>query len=854
MSAEKGNAMKKLFVGAVLFILSQSAQAKTLAWYRFEEEPSGTVTTGEHVLSNSVDPLKYPAYARVCKANGNNKYDPLNPTVLTANDPGRMPMYTNVSPERTYVYDTVGAFGQPAPRYGNRCALDLRNLPGDKNNPSGIVLVDDHEDLRPKNLTLEFFMRANDVTEGFRTLAVRSSSNYGTREAFRLHANVYNGGGVFILGTIRTRVVTNSETMEDEIFTYSINASSTSAIVDDNRWHHLALVVDNEAKTAKIFIDYVERGSTAFQGELLYDEGYPFAFGADPQCSYYNMSMMIDEIRLSDEARTPDTFLRHGLVPSLPDLDVADADTLFFFDFNGSQEPMVMGEDDMKFTKSVTPFLFNKACHPETAGIDAQVLFPSGTNVAPVVRASATASAEGNRFGVLGGQLSENVASCHVATNSLTNDQTARIVLPVSVTDGYLFGESLTAEMYFRLPKASQGEPIVLKQNGTLGTSHLLCMYGAFAVEVHSENNWTYGRLRAYIGSDKWFTGAWTAHPDYTSVSFADGKWHHLAFVYDKEAQAAYLYVDRVLRLATEGVLSPFGSKTNSGYAKNFSVGGSYWPDRYFTDLCVDDVRLTRGALRPYQFLTTVPYEECEHWAEASFENGYTLKPYANVFAEGIVAKIFTDGGKVPSFESDRPATVLTAGRKGPQITAANRCSLRLEGGSLTYPNRALVADGDTFTVQFFSKMNVIAPGAGVIRVNRGSASEVTEAVTWALSFADAAGNLSLAIDTESAAGQTHTFAAQLGTDAWHHVALQFSVESGNSVVSLYKDYALVGKWTLNGKIVTRPRELNLMLGAGENPSAGFDGWIDELRITPGVVPVGEFVYPKMKGFIFILQ
>ena len=156
MSAEKGNAMKKLFVGAALLILSQSAQAKTLAWYRFEEEPSGTVTTGEHVLSNSVDPLKYPAYARVCKANGNNKYDPLNPTVLTANDPGRMPMYTNVSPERTYVYDTVGAFGQPAPRYGNRCALDLRNLPGDKNNPSGIVLVDDHEDLRPKNLTLEF--------------------------------------------------------------------------------------------------------------------------------------------------------------------------------------------------------------------------------------------------------------------------------------------------------------------------------------------------------------------------------------------------------------------------------------------------------------------------------------------------------------------------------------------------------------------------------------------------------------------------------------------------------------------------------------------------------------------------
>ena len=50
------------------------AQAKTIAWYRFEEEPFGTVTTGDTIFTNTLDATKYPAYARVMTGSLNNKY------------------------------------------------------------------------------------------------------------------------------------------------------------------------------------------------------------------------------------------------------------------------------------------------------------------------------------------------------------------------------------------------------------------------------------------------------------------------------------------------------------------------------------------------------------------------------------------------------------------------------------------------------------------------------------------------------------------------------------------------------------------------------------------------------------
>ena len=127
--------------------------------------------------------------------------------------------------------------------------------------------------------------------------------------------------------------------------------------------------------------------------------------------------------------------------------------------------------------------------------------------------------------------------------------------------------------------------------------------------------------------------------------------------------------------------------------------------------------------------------------------------------------------------------------------------------------------------------------------------------MTWALSFANADGELSLKVDTAAAEGQTHVFAgASFADGRWHHVGLQFEADGEDSVARLYRDAALVGTWNVTGRLPTRLRESNFMLGAGETPGAGFTGWIDEIRVTPGVLDPSKFMTPLRRGTILVVR
>ena len=674
--------MKKLTVFLTLLAASFIADAKVIAWYRFEENPSGTGTSGETAFINSVAPEKYPAYPRVCTANGNSKYNPSAPAVLTSSHE-RMPVYTNAFPSDVSICDNVGFGGNPPGReYHNNSAIDLQNLPDSKNNPSGLVLIDDHEDLRPKSFTLEFFMRSNRSKVGFRTLAVRTSKTYSTKEAFRLWGMLYNGGGMYVLGSIRTSGVTNTVTMAEEIFYKEINASSTSAIIDDGLWHHIALTVDNETKKACIYIDYTLRGSTTFIGEILYEEGYPFAFGGDPQCSYYNMFMSIDEIRLCDEPLTPERFLRYRPKRDFNKVNKVDSDTLFFFDFDDPFEQAVYGEGDMKIVYTNNPFLANKAVNPLYSTVNATLssftFSGTWTNRFTPVRNTLEVPNSQSRFGLTGNGAIENTASCHIITNSPYNDNSKRIILPSSVTREALFGDSLTIEGYFMVPKVSD----LRGYTSDLGNTIFLCMNGAFVINIGSKPGvWNYGYIYDVQIGNYTLTGRLGGHPNYTYTAYADGKWHHFALVYDREAQEGFFYMDGKLELKG-AVPSPY-SKVSNGYVKEFTMGTPFWEDKYTTNFRLDNIRISRGALRPYQFMTTVPEESLEHYASASFENGFIMQPYTNFFGEAGAAVKFTEEGSAPVCENERPAKVLTAGRNGTVVADGNRRSARINGGAI---------------------------------------------------------------------------------------------------------------------------------------------------------------------------
>ena len=72
--------------------------------------------------------------------------------------------------------------------------------------------------------------------------------------------------------------------------------------------------------------------------------------------------------------------------------------------------------------------------------------------------------------------------------------------------------------------------------------------------------------------------------------------------------------------------------------------------------------------------------------------------------------------------------------------------------------------------------------------------------------------------------------------------------------VEMYKDHKLVGTKVFEGKIIVNPRNINFTLGAGEVPNAAFDGWIDEIRLTPDILKVEDFMYPKVNGFSILVK
>ena len=272
-----------LFAGALAFCAV--AQAKTVAWYRFEEEPCGTVTTGETTFTNTLDAAKYPAYARVMTANGNNKY---GPSTLST-DPTRMPIYTNAFPETIALINAADC-SRMVP---NRRAVDLRNPVNNHSNPASVILIDDHEDLRLKTFTLEFFARIPDTSAGWRTLVKRNGGAYSDkRNAFQITTSCLSGADaklyfLFAVATTNDAPLYNASGVVTNATVANTKYSTSDYTFDNDKWHHIALTVDDTEKKVKLYVDYTLRSTLTFTGSLYYEPGYPISFGGDVQCSYY---------------------------------------------------------------------------------------------------------------------------------------------------------------------------------------------------------------------------------------------------------------------------------------------------------------------------------------------------------------------------------------------------------------------------------------------------------------------------------------------------------------------------------------------------------------------------------------
>lgn len=268
-------------------------EARTVAWYHFDEVSPGTPVVSSDTFYNAADPSKLPGKPY---SMGNRDANPAD--YLSLGDIALfMPAATNDAPDMMYVIDPVGGTT-------NRNERSLHFKYGDDNTADkparfgGCVKVDSDSSLSLPNLTVELLVNpkrfGNRTNNGWTLVSKEtvadSAFTYSICVYFdgKPYVNIYNSSG---------KVMSTSG---------QANFSGTRSILD-NHWHHLALTVSGT--TAKLYVDYFcEKTITLETGGLYYVDDGPLYIGSCRQV--YKPGGFIDEVRISDEALATTSFLR----------------------------------------------------------------------------------------------------------------------------------------------------------------------------------------------------------------------------------------------------------------------------------------------------------------------------------------------------------------------------------------------------------------------------------------------------------------------------------------------------------------------------------------------------------------
>jgi hypothetical protein len=207
--------------------------------------------------------------------------------------------------------------------------------------------------------------------------------------------------------------------------------------------------------------------------------------------------------------------------------------------------------------------------------------------------------------------------------------------------------------------------------------------------------------------------------------------------------------------------------------------------------------------------------------------------------------------GALPTFSADCPAPRLYASLTGPLLNPTNSASLRFvnaglpadtnshAGGIVTVPDNDPLLRATNLTVEAFIKVDRHVNFPLVI----GKARADGGGTSWNIDF-DGSGKPRVRIDStpigvSSGSGWNQSWTSSVGVEdgRWHHLA--FTYTHTNRAVKLYVDGAVRVNATSFSNLVYDTRELRIGQGAG---GRAFDGWIDEIRITPDVLLPDQFM------------
>jgi len=438
--------------------------------------------------------------------------------------------------------------------------------------------------------------------------------------------------------------------------------------------------------------------------------------------------------------------------------------------------------------------------------------------------------------------------------------------------NGPLFNATNSASLRFvnaGVPNSQAGSVVTVPDNNPLLRASNLTVEAFVKIDRHVNWGLIVGKPRTDGGGTSWSIGMDSGGKPFiridtqplgvgsgtgynasksSGVNIEDGQWHHVAFNYTNRTYK--LYVDYLLRVEGTTVydLVYDTNPLRIGQGAGFSVNFDGW---------IDEVRISDTVLQPYQFMQVAEFTNRAASVYLPFDDG-TNNATAGVLTNTFYAPLLYgtamsyNGGAKPTFSSAvPPATTcrISDGRNGPVVNLNSGSLFFVNaglpgnpssaiGGQVSIPGAALsLLTITNFTAEAFIKVNRFVNFPQIIGKNRSGG------VSWWLGLSSAS-NLIARFDTHtppetSGQNQLITSPVIILPGQWHHVAITYDYPT--KTARLFCDYENVREGT-----TTHPLYLddgNVEVGAGGSSTHAFDGWIDEVRLTPRVLAPSEFLY-----------
>lgn len=351
-----------------------------------------------------------------------------------------------------------------------------------------------------------------------------------------------------------------------------------------------------------------------------------------------------------------------------------------------------------------------------------------------------------------------------------------------------------------------------------------------------------------------------------TTISDSDSSttdvWHHAAFVVDSDKKIMRLFHDyaRVAEGSFSATTASAPPSTDTclviagaprGTNSNVSLNG--W---------VDDVRITLRALEPGEFLSKGYFNPAERTlAWMSFDNG-DLNGGPGL-TNGVAAA--GEGGSQPTFPAYPGNTYFVMDGAG-NVIRKDTHAISFQKGQVVWAESPLLSLFPAQTVEFFVKANgTPTAGEAILRNSLFAHTSIVDTSAWLATFGISnpthmrllCATINDATGAKEGKGINVDTGVVIGDGAWHHVAITFDPSAQGETISVYADYSPTPNWTttLTGKRIYGKGFGAVWAGAAPTVDKYyFNGQLDEVRISQGVLTPSQFLHRGNVGFMVIVR